>query len=223
MALQFDDIADKVGMSSEVKELLVTKRVVNTFVLANYWRTPEKAEQGIAALLQEKYKDMSEDDRLETLEAAMLRSAWSMARRVEIAPEVQPLPASAPATNSSKERKQLVSAAKRRNFKEFFEEQYVGSEWGSDRTTPSDEALAAFEELVETPAPDLRGPYKVVPAFVPYFRILSVQDALDRDLAREEKKSGKGGRRQARGEKEKKRGKSLAGSVSNVSCFRCCL
>ena len=85
--------------------------------------------------------------------------------------------------------KKGLKPEKRKEFKTFYEDAYPGSIWGSDRTTPSDETLLAFSELVEKAPDSSAGLFRSNVSFVPYFRIKSVQEARDRDLAREEKKA----------------------------------
>jgi hypothetical protein len=116
-----------------------------------------------------------------------------------------------PAGDSSSSKKSL-KPEKRKEFKTFYETAYPGSIWGSDRTSPSDETLLAFWELVEKAPDTAAGPFQSNAIFVPYFRISSVQEARDRDLAREEKKA-------AREAKEKRDGKKRKREVRVLLCW----
>jgi hypothetical protein len=104
-------------------------------------------------------------------------------------------------TNASKKG---LKPEQRKEYKTFYEASDPGNTWGSDRTCPADETLLAFAELVEKAPPTAAGPFKVNAAFVPYFRIMSVQEARDRDMAREEKKAAREAMDKRDGKKRKR-------------------
>ena len=74
----------------------------------------------------------------------------------------------------------------------------------------------AFAELVEKATPAAAGPFKANAAFVPYFRIMSAQEARNRDTVREEKKA-------AREAKDKRDGKKRKREVMHTHLGFACL
>ena len=126
-------------------------------------------------------------------------------------------------TGDSSSNKKSLKPEKRKERKTFHESAYPGSIWGSDRTSPSDETLLAFWELVEKAPSTAAGPFQSNAIFVSYFRVSPVQEARDRDLAREEKKATREAKEKRDGKKRKREVRALLCLFYLFHIFHLCL